>query len=230
MKVLTGRNAKAYLRFDDDQFKPIFCGISISLSVEFEDVRVTTRTSGKWRRRKSGLGDAGVTVTGLTKVDNSDGQVSWFYLNQAGVAGARVFIKIEYTDDDGNSQTVSGWVIVSRLNLDSGIPGFTTASVYLPFDGGYEMGAVEGLVPTDVFKLYLSTTEGAHTVSHADLGDIEEVLLVLREGRGYKEVTGTPIGAQFKFTDNTIDGIVAFDSSLPFNAGEVVYVEYKKSV
>lgn len=228
MNIIKGKQAKVYLRISGT-FYPVFCATECSYQMQFQDVLVTTRTSGKFRSRVSGLGDWGISVTGLTKIDNSDGQIAFLYLVQQGVRGKTVYVKMEFTDDDGNSKTIEGWVLVLQSQITATVGGFATATQYFPGDGAPLLDVVDDPVPDDLYKLYLATTEGAHEVSDADLAGATEIMLVEREDGGYTLIaSGTPSGRQVKYTDNTTDGTLSFDSSLPFNAGEIVYVLYKK--
>ena len=75
-------------------------------------------------------------------------------------------------------------------------------------------------------KIYLATTPGAYEVTAIELAGAIEIMLVIREEGGYKEVAGVPVGRQFKYIDNGADGTIRFSVGLPFNAGEIVYVQY----
>lgn len=231
MEVLKGKQVEASIKIGESWLK-VFCAISCVIRIGHEQVPISSRTTGKFRRRVSGIGDASITVNGLTKIDNSDGQVSFLYLAQAGVRGEAVELKVDFVDDDGNTATINGTVLVSETILESAVGDFARGNQFFPFDGAPNLGAVSGLVPTEIKKLYLSTTEGAYTVTHADLGGAVQILLVSR-GSGYDwltEVAGTPNEKQFKFIDNTTSGTIQVASTHPWEAGEVVYVEYETTI
>lgn len=227
MTVLTGRQAKLYVRIDG-VFKLLLCAINCSWYFRFEEVLITDRNAGRFRKRKSRLCDWGFNVSGLTKVDNSDGQASHFWLAQEGVRGTEQYFKMEYTDQAGNVKQVSGNCVVMEAVLDSAISGFSTSTVNLPGSGAFVTDAVPGFAATNLYKLYLSTTPGAWTVSDNALGGAAEIMMVIRETRLYKQVAGTPVDKQVRFDDHTTYGTLTFDSTLPFNPGEIVYVQYKK--
>lgn len=229
MTVLNGKQAKLYVLIDG-VYKLVMCAVSVSWFFRFEEVLKTDRNAGRFRKRMSRLCDWGFNLSGLTKVDNSDGQASYFWLSQASVRGTEQYFKMTYTDVDGNEKNVSGYCIVMEGMLESVVGGFSTGTVSLPGSGAFVTDAVPGFTDTDLFKLYLTITPGAWEVSHNDLGGATEIMLVIREDGGYKEVGGAPVGRQFMFTDHTTFGTLTFDSTLPFNAGEVPYVQYKKAV
>ena len=225
MKVLTGKQAVFYIRIDST-FYPVLCAISVSFQFDVEEVLTTTRTSGLYRTRKGRLRDWSVSGSGLTKLDNTDGQIGWFWLLQN--IGTSQYMRIRYTDADGNVKNVEGYILIKQGQLGSEVSGFSTASYTFPGSGAFTTDSVPGITLPELYKIYLATTEGAYEVTANELGGATEIMLVLREEGGYKEVAGTPVGRQFKFIDNTSSGTIRFASSLPFNAGEIVYVQYKK--
>jgi hypothetical protein len=226
MNVLKGRQAVMSIRIDGT-FYATLCAVSVAFLFDHEDILKTTVNSGKYRERTTRLMDMSVQLTGLTKINNNDGQIGWFWLLQ--YAGTLQYARIRYTDDAGTIVNVYMWVLIKQGQLESVVGGFSTASINFPVSGGYTTDADPGITLPELYKLYLNGAEGAYEVSHADLAGATEIMLVLREDGGYKETTGTPAGRQFKYTDLTTSGKLTFDSTLPFNPPlEVVYVEYKK--
>lgn len=228
--LLTGRNAKVYVRIDG-VFKLVLCATDATLQYDHEEILETSRNSGKFIERDTRLCDWGINVTGLTRIDNADGQASFLWLMQQGVRGSKQYMKFELTDNAGNTNSVTGWVLVKQGTLAAAVAGFSTVTQFFPGTGAYVIGDVDDFAPTDLFKLYLSTTPGANEVSDNNLGGATEIMLVGREdGMAWKEVTGTPSGRQFKFTDYTTYGTLTFASDLVFNPGEIVYVQFKKPI
>lgn len=230
MKVLTGKQGVVSIRIDG-VFVPVFCATDFSYQYDHEEILTTSRNSGTSVDRETRLHDWSITVSGLTKVDNSDGQISFFWLLTQSIRGTKQTIRIRYTDADGNVKNITGTVLIKQGQIASAVSGFSVASQTFPGCGEPEFDELPGIAPTDLFKLYLSTTPGAFEVSDNDLGGATEIMLVGREdGMGFKEVAGTPIGRQFRFTDSTTYGTITFDSSLVFNPGEIVYIQYKKPI
>lgn len=227
MQVLKGKQALLSVLIDG-VYRPVFCAISCYFRYDFEEVLKTSVNSGRFRERTTRLCDWEFGVTGLTKIDNTDGQAAFFWLIQAGVRGTTQALKMVFTDDEGNTQTISGNCVIKQGQLDSLVGGFSTAQQVFPGTGPFAMGPVGGFASSDLYKLYLDTTAGAWEVSHADLEDAIEIMLVLREDGQYAEVTGTPVGRQFRYTSSVGSGKLTFPVSLPFNPGEIVYVQYRK--
>lgn len=228
MKVLTGRQGILKVRIDGVPY-PVLCAISVRWWWDMEKLEKTDRNAGRWRKYMTRLCDWGIELTGLTKVDNSDGQVAHFWLSQESIRGTEQFFVLEYTDEDSNQQTVSGYCLVQHGELTGAVEAFNVSSITLQGTGAYSTDPVDSPGGRTTYKLYLSTTEGAFEVSHADLGGADQILLVGREDAFYTETTGTPSGRQFKYTDLTSSGKLTFDSTIPFNAGEIVYVQFEKS-
>lgn len=229
MEVIKGSQARLAIQIEGIYYY-VFCAIGCSFFYQFEDLRTTTRTSGKFRNRESGLCDWGFSLNGLTKIDNSDGQIAFFYLLQAGIRGEVVSAKMEFIDDAGNEKTIVGDVLVQSGQLDAQVGGFANVSQTFPGSGPFEMDVVESPVPDGLYKVYLSTTEGASSVTAASIAGATEIMLVIRESGGFTETSGTPTGREFKYTNSGTNGTLAFDPNLPFNPGEIVYCQFKKPV
>ena len=54
-----------------------------------------------------------------------------------------------------------------------------------------------------------------------------EILTVARTGTVHNATTGSPGNLQYLFTGGTGNGTIAFDSTVPFVASEVIYILYK---
>lgn len=227
MNVLTGKQGVLSVLIDG-VYRPVFCAMSCYFRYDQEEVLKTSVNSGKFRERTTRLLDWEFGLNGLTKIDNTDGQASFFWLIQESVRGSVQNVRLRFVDDDANEQTISGNVIVKAGQIDSAVGGFSSATQTFPGTGPFSIGAVGGAAPTDLFKKYLSTTEGANVVTDNDLAGLVEIFLVLREDGSYDPTTGTPVDRQYKYTDNISNGSIAFASSLPFNAGEIVYVFGRK--
>ncbi len=226
-KVLTGKNAVLSVKIDTTWYA-VLCATDSTFYFDHEEIRTSSRNTGKARERQTRLMDWGFSLTGHSKIDDTDGQKSFFWLAQASVRGTTQLMRVRYTDGDGNQMDISGNVLIKQGQFSSVIPAFSTATLNFPGSGEPDLGATSGGTPVNEYVLYLNTTEGAFEVSHADLGGAAMISLVGREDGFYTETTGTPSGRQFKFTDLVTSGKLTFDSTLPFNAGEIVYVRFYK--
>lgn len=227
MRILTGKNALMSIKVADTWYNCL-CAISCRFYFDHEEIKISSRNSGKYIERMTRFMDWGFELTGLTKIDDTDGQKGFFYLAQASVRGTSQYMRIRYTDDDANTHDVFGYVLIKQGDLASTVGGFSMASFYFPGTGEPDLGTSGTGTPTTLYKLYLEPTEGAFEVSHADLGGVTNLLLVEREDGGYKVVGAAPTGRQVVYTDLTTSGKFTFDSMIPFNAGEIVYALFEK--
>ena len=132
---------------------------------------------------------------------------------------------ITLTDDDGADVVIDFSAIITATGFTRDVASYSQCSVNFRVTGDINFDTIiTPPAPSEVFSIYLSTTPEASTVSDAALIG-KEILMVAREGSVYNETTGTPTGRYFKFTSGT--GLITFDSGIPFNTGEIVYVEYK---
>lgn len=229
MNVLTGKEALLSVKVSGT-WCPALCATECAYYFDHEEILISSRNSGKYVERMSRFMSWGFNLSGLTKADDTDGQKGFFYFAQASVRGQLIEARIRYTDDAGNIQDISGEVLVKAGTLSSTVGGFSVANINLPGSGEPSLGTTTSGSPTTLYKKYLSTTEGAFEVSHADLGGITNLLMVEREDGGYTVISsGSPSGRQVKYTDLTTSGKFTFDSSIPFNPGEIVYALYEKA-
>jgi hypothetical protein len=100
------------------------------------------------------------------------------------------------------------------------------------FDSAGGPGTVTPAAKKELFSDWWTVTAGATSVTGLSaiwgysIADIEEVVEVDREGTEYNIVTGTPVNRQAKH--NTSANQIEFDTSLPFNAGETVFLLFKR--
>lgn len=230
MTAIHGNNVIVSLIVDDTPF-PILCATDMNLNIRQDILLATTASTGVWRRKRlRGLSEWTVTVTGLTKIDNSDGQVSFFYLLQQSVRGAEQNIRIDLDDDDGNEITISGVVIIPELSINGPEGDFSEAEIIMEGAGTLEMETIpppaEGMCEMED-TLYLTLAEGATYVESVLLQEEDAVIIsVSRSGDTHTQTVGTPGSQEFKFTG--ANGRIAFDTSNPGNpGGEPVVIMWK---
>jgi hypothetical protein len=98
---------------------PIFCGTDCSFLEEKEVIHASTVTSNGWTEFRLRKRSWKFDVTGLTKIDSSDGQVSYFDLITSTEAVALDNVTITFTDGDGNAVEITG----SMYKPESSITG-----------------------------------------------------------------------------------------------------------
>src|SRR5689334_22981153 len=82
---------------------PIFCGTDCTLSEEKEVIAASTVTSLGWKEFRLRKRSWSFEVTGLTKIDSTDGQVSYFDLITSTAAVNLDNVTVLFTDPDGTA-------------------------------------------------------------------------------------------------------------------------------
>lgn len=232
MEPIHGKDCLLSIKIDGEYY-PALCAISMSLSVSRDVVESTSATTGNWRQyRLRRLNSWTVSLSGLTKVDNTDGQVSWFYLLQAG--DGAFDIQLIFEDSSGNTQVMEGSAIIPSQTIEANVSGFSTATV--DFQGtGTPTFANIITGPSDPICDVQETipsllNEGAVYATAPELMlSGSNVLWVTREGTGYTETTGTPGNLQFRV--DYAAGRIYFSPSNPgsIEAGESVLIGWQRT-
>ena len=210
-------------------YYPILCATDMEFRVKQDVVLATSANTGIARKKRlRGLYEWTVTTSGLTKVNNNDGQISFFYILQESVRGTEQEIKIEFDDEDGNEQVVTGTVIIPDLGITAPATDFSSSDITFEGTGEFDMNTIEPPFDSDCEQstIYIDCVAGEFSV-HSDLLEAAGVVIlsVARSGQVHFETTGTPGALEFK--SDLPNGDIYFDSTNVFNDGEWVSVEYK---
>lgn len=229
MTPIWGYDAVVSLIVDSVPY-PVFCSTDMEFRLKQDVVLATTASTGSYRQKRlRGLCEWSITTSGLTKIDNSDGQISFFYLLQEAIRGQVQKIQIDFTDAEGNDQTIAGSVIIPDLSINSPASDWSSASVTFEGSGAISMIPVEPPVPSECEQedtLYIDAVENETSVHHDLLEQAGVVILaVARTGAVHHQTSGTPSGIEFQ-TDLP-NGDIHFDPTNPFGTNEWVAVEYK---
>lgn len=197
----------------ETEFYPVLCAVDMTFSCSQQVLLATSVDTGVWRKKRlRNLSEWGVSISGLTKIDNTDGQVSFFYLLQQNIRGTEQVIQIMFTDADGNVQVLEGTVLIPDLSINGNVNSFADATVTFEGTGPVEItepvsdvesGVCEELV-SDVWTL----AEGATVIN--GLGENgesfagKEVLEVDREGLQYDYTGGAPGNREYAYNGTNI--------------------------
>ncbi len=116
---------------------PVFCGKDCTFSEEKETIKASTVTSGVWKEFRLRKRSWAMEVTGLTKINSSDGQVSYFDLIDDVSAMVSQNLSITFTDPDAAVKTVAGVGIMQKTQINGPAAGFAGASLTIIGDGIY---------------------------------------------------------------------------------------------
>lgn len=209
-------------------YYPIFCGKTMEFTQSQDVVEITSVNSQSSREYQAGLTTSSLSISGVTILDNTGGNISVTYFMQPSIRRAAQTMRISLTDDDGGSLQIAFSAIITNNTFSRARGTYSQSSMGLTVTGEPTMSAIvpDPGVGCPEVPLYLSVVAGQTSVSDALLTAVGVVILeVNREGLQHDEVVGTPGNRQFSFTAGT--GSINFDPTNPFNTGETIYILYK---
>lgn len=120
---------------------PIFCGTDCTFSEEKEVIPASTVTSNGWKEFRLRKRSWTFEVTGLTKIDSTDGQWSYFDLITSAEAVNLDNVAISFTDGDGNTQIVEGSMYKPETGITGPVDESSKANVQFVGFGEYTLTA-----------------------------------------------------------------------------------------
>lgn len=230
MEPIHGKDCLLSIKIDSTYY-PVLCAVDMTLTKSRAIVESTSATTGSSRTYKyRGLKDHRVTLSGLTKVDNTDGQISWFYLFQT--EGA-LLIQIIFEDSTGEAYVLEAQALIPEQSINANVNSFASGDITFQL---CEEPTLENILPTPVDPIceVQETIQevlplGQTYVYQPDLTlSGAQVLWVTRDGIGYVETTGTPGTGQFRV--DYAAGRVYFDTSNPGTTGtEMVLIGWQRT-
>jgi len=230
-KAVQGRNMIASIKVSGTWF-PVFCAKSCSFDFTNEIILRTGVNDGLFPKRRVRRSDWSGSAAGVVVTDNTVDRYSPFYLLQDGVRRSEREWQFEFTNEDGEVKTISGFALIQNLPINGDVSGWAQASVSIVGTGAFVIDASpsSGGVDENVDSDYWETTAGTDSISGlSENGKSivgKTVLAVAREGMVYDPIfSGTATNRQARV--NSGAGSVTFDSNIPFNPGETVWVMWK---
>jgi len=230
-KAVQGRNMIASIKVSGNWF-PVFCAKSCSFDFTNEIILRTGVNDGLFPKRRVRRSDWSGSAAGVVVTDNTVDRYSPFYLLQDGVRRSEREWQFEFTNEDGEVKTISGFALIQNLPINGDVSGWAQASVSIVGTGAFvnDASPSSGGVDENVDSDYWETTAGTDSISGlSENGKSivgKTVLAVAREGMVYDPIfSGTATNRQARV--NSGAGSVTFDSNIPFNPGETVWVMWK---
>jgi len=230
-KAVQGRNMIASIKVSGTWF-PVFCAKSCSFDFTNEIILRTGVNDGLFPKRRVRRSDWSGSAAGVVVTDNTVDRYSPFYLLQDGVRRSEREWQFEFTNEDGEVKTISGFALIQNLPINGDVSGWAQASVSIVGTGAFVIDASpsSGGVDENVDSDYWETTAGTNSISGlSENGKSivgKTVLAVAREGTVYDPIfSGTATNRQARVDSGA--GSVTFDSNIPFNPGETVWVMWK---
>lgn len=232
MEPIHGRDVLVSLKIDDE-FYPVLCAIDMTFTCTQEVLLATSVGYGSWRKKRlRNLSEWNVSVSGLSKIDNVDGQVSFFYLLQQNVRGSEQMIQVMFSDSDDNVQVIEGVVLIPELSFNGNVSSFADASVTFEGTGPFEitepvseaLSQVCEVIKSDTWETTPGEDEISGTGERGRSFAGKEILEVRREGIQLDYTSSTPGNREYRY-----NGVSIFvDPTSIFNEGELMFVMWKE--
>ena len=207
-------------------YYPFFCGKTMEFTPTQQLVEITSVNSTVSREYQPGMRSTTLSIAGVTVLDNTENRIAVSYLMQ--IMGTTKTMRIRLIDDDGDGIAITFSALITSLGLSRSFGSYSQSSVDMTVTGDVTVTTIEpppGIVCFET-PLYIDCVAGENSVQDAGLdNDTAEILTCCRSGLQHNETSGTPGNQEFKFAPSS--GTVTFDSTNPFNTGEVIYVLYK---
>lgn len=236
-EVIHGQDVYLSARVGNDYYI-IGCAISATFNFTNDLIGKTDVNAGLFKKYRARISDCKASVNGVIKHNSNDSILSSFYFLQEGIRRSEVDYRFEWYSASGYQQlNMTG--IIESITKDADVNDFALFDMSMQGTGNITLAEIIGppptgnSEPTDVLSDWWETLEGQYSIpagpsaihGYNILG--KEIIEVDREGTQYDLITsGSPSGRQCKF-DNGLEQLF-FDSTLPFNAGETVFIIFKE--
>lgn len=120
---------------------PIFCGLGLTFTEDKDTVERTPDFGavGKWTYNALVKRGWSVDITGLTKIDNSDGQEDYFTMISDPFNYTYQVLTLSFTDQDGNNISLTGVMFLQGSSITGPATSFANASVKFGGTGEYTL-------------------------------------------------------------------------------------------
>lgn len=230
-KAVLGKQMIASIKVGATWF-PVFCAKSCSFEFSNEIILRTGVNDGLFPKRRVRRSDWSGSAAGVVVTDNTSNRYSPFYLLQDGVRRAEREWQFEFTNLNGDVKTIEGIALIENLSLTGDVNSFAQSSVNIVGTGAFTIDASpsSGGVDENVDSDYWTTTAGTYSISGSSVNSKtltgKTVLAIAREGTVYDPIfSGTASNREARVNSGT--GTITFDSNIPFNPGETVWVMWK---
>ena len=116
-----GKRVEVFLDISGTYY-PIFCGKTMSFSLEQDELETTSVNSGAYREYIAGMANATLEVGGVTIIDNTSSRIAITYLQTKSVQRALHNWKIKLTADNGTIKYYLFSGIIRSTSFDKTIP------------------------------------------------------------------------------------------------------------
>lgn len=219
----------------DGNYYDVLCGKSLTLVTDTAEIETTNVNSTYDQEFVPGMCNHTLTINGVSEIDNRNENLSALYLWTSAVRRTIQEWRVYFTDQEGNVKSIEFRGFIKNNTLNADVSSMNDSSITVRVTGGLTLPVdIEDPVPpaNEVEEpIYLFEADGDITAgqytAHSDLLEQDGVVIlsVARSGAEHYYTSGTP--ASLQYTTDLFNGDIIFSSSLPFNAGEAVYILYR---
>lgn len=236
--VVLGDSVVFSLFVEGEGYIPIFCAKTFELIKNYDLIECTTVTSPNAREYRPGLSSGTATATGATTIEADTLQISWFYLNQLADVRDLVQLQAAFVAEDGQFIGLRFDAVIKDLSVTGNKNEWSQSSVTMQISGAITPTVTFDPPVVPEFNELSDWWETVPGQNYVDVGTVpsgrygytlteDDITLELdREGVQHDEVTGTPVNRQLRFNTTTVR--VETDPANPFNAGETIFVLFKR--
>ena len=241
---VTGKNQIVEMKISGVWY-PIFCCKSMDFTQEQEAVEITSVNSATGREYQAGMTTTKLSVSGVTVLDNTEGQIAITYLMGESIRRQVQTMRIRIIGNNTNTQQISFSALIIMNNLSRTFGNYSQSAVNMIVTGGITVGPVDppGPVTVNVYGDYWVPTNGNNYVDGTssgtspsavafgggfNLGATDTLLEVDVEGTEFEIITsGSPGNRQCKLNTSTF--VLYFASDQIFDGTQKVYIEFKRT-
>lgn len=239
MEAVHGKDVIVEMLVEGDYY-PILCGTDCTFSRVPEFIPTTSPSSGLFREYMIRREEWSMSVSGLTKIENS-ASLTFFYMLQTGVRRSKHTVRITFEDSDGNSKEINGSILIGQMDINGPFGDFSQCSIELKGTGAFVIGDVTPPIAgvVEYFADYWQTVDGQNYISGASSGQYDginytltaddEILGVSVEGTEFYASLSTPTPGEPEFEFVTSPVKILFPADLIFNGTQRVYVLFKRT-
>jgi len=221
------------------QYEILFCAKSMSFEYNQDEIESTSFASPFDREYEPGLGNATLTLNGVTTTTNADNRLSPFHVFKESIRRTKQLMQIVFLDQNNDITTLRFHAIFTKNAFSSDVLSWSQCAINMRISGGVEiLSTIEipvGGFAYDIYSDWWTTTPsntyvpvGSQTsaVYGFLLTAADDVIEIDREGGQVDEVLGTPVNRQATFNTSLLR--VEVDPTNPFNTGDTIFILFKR--
>lgn len=197
MSLIRGENVVIFL-FDGDQWKPVICGKSCSITTVAETIETSITGSGNWRTYEYAGFTWSANIEGATNLDQDNTiTLNDFRLKQRD--REKIQIKYQRTDQDSNVYTDQGYALITNVSDSGAIDDLNLYTIELQGSGPLTLGTTPTPInPNAKVKRFEYTAPGGSDGFSDSTLLNRDVIEVVADGIGRCRIitSGSPVGQE----------------------------------